>query len=298
MIVKAILEASQMAKIPRRDDGPRTTNVNSMSPTTLAIHELLAITPPRKKQTRLLLSKKLKKSLAADRLRWQADLISKAFHAAKTGDQRTVYSVVKTLTGTGVRKTKFKQPTLDAKGAPILTWDEQATHWGNWLKAKFEPSTAERERTMPTLKPLQLIPGTDGRDPYEDMPATEMILAVLDSFQEDTATGVDHIQGSVFRHSAPLRAAMVGLIQDIWVTETVPRKMSEAEVFFLFKNKGSINDRAAYRPISLLTAAYKSFTKILMLQLTATIDGHLSKSWQRRIQIYRDKDSTPQNVSP
>ncbi|KAH7721656.1 protein F28E10.3 [Aphelenchoides avenae] len=87
------------------------------------------------------------------------------------------------------------------------------------------------------------------------------------------APGPDGITVETFKSSGPyLWKALAKLFMHCLKTGTVPVRWKDSKTVMFFK-KGNPEDIANYRPICLLSAIYKVFTKTILNRLTETLDS-------------------------
>ena len=71
------------------------------------------------------------------------------------------------------------------------------------------------------------------------------------------------------------QAALLRVLNQAFLTATIPDDWHEAIVVEIYKGKGPLTDPSSYRPISLLCTSYKLFAKIIHTRLQAAIDDRL-----------------------
>lgn len=101
--------------------------------------------------------------------------------------------------------------------------------------------------------------------------ATEVEHA-LNSISKGKAPGPDGITNDTLKAGGePLWRRVADLFNDILNTEQIPQQWRESRTVLLHK-KGDTEELKNYRPISLLSALYKLFTKVLLNRITPTLD--------------------------
>ena len=78
---------------------------------------------------------------------------------------------------------------------------------------------------------------------------------------------------------------------DAWTSQSIPQQWQTALVVEIYKGKGALDDPNNYRPISLLSAAYKLLARILQQRLTCTGGKH---SCSQQVTGQLEKVSPPQ----
>ena len=71
------------------------------------------------------------------------------------------------------------------------------------------------------------------------------------------------------------RKALLHMFNNIYSTGHTPTEWNLATVVEIYKGKGSHTDPEMYRPISLLSTAYKLFARLLHARLEAAVDHKL-----------------------
>ena len=71
------------------------------------------------------------------------------------------------------------------------------------------------------------------------------------------------------------RTYLLNLLNDAWTSQSIPQEWQTALVVEIYKCKGALDDPNNYRPISLLSTAYKLLARILQQRLAAGLDQHL-----------------------
>jgi len=112
-------------------------------------------------------------------------------------------------------------------------------------------------------------------------PVTQKELSlILAKVKNNKAPGPDDIPAEAFKWLNPQnREHLIQLFNTILSTGKIPKAWKLATVVEIYKGKGSPTDPEMYRPISLLSTAYKLFARILQTRLEATVD-HLIRPTQ------------------
>ncbi len=143
------------------------------------------------------------------------------------------------------------------------------------------PSTAE-----PYAPPPQLLPEENQARPEEPFDDVDL-AAVWKTIPVGKAAGTDGIMGEAFayggRHARTLFKTLCNRIYKEGME--IPQDWKTALIVPVYKNKGSDQDIANYRPIALTCCARRIYERLVLRKLQASLD-HLSK-WQRGFRMHR-----------
>ncbi|XGW22066.1 hypothetical protein V3C99_004770, partial [Haemonchus contortus] len=112
--------------------------------------------------------------------------------------------------------------------------------------------------------------------PYEEPPAIlkSEVANAIRSMKKGTAPGLDNIPADLLRSgSTALHTLLAEHFNHYLKLKRIPGQWKESKTILLFK-KGQREDISNYRPISLLSVVYKSFTKILLNRMERTLDEY------------------------
>ena len=91
----------------------------------------------------------------------------------------------------------------------------------------------------------------------------------------EKSTGIDEISIELFKASPEAIQELRNLIASFWEKETFPEDWYQGLFVNIYKNKGNKNDPANYRPICLLSHAYKAFAIIVLGRIRDAVDVEL-----------------------
>uniref|UniRef100_A0A7I4YM96 Reverse transcriptase domain-containing protein n=1 Tax=Haemonchus contortus TaxID=6289 RepID=A0A7I4YM96_HAECO len=112
--------------------------------------------------------------------------------------------------------------------------------------------------------------------PYEEPPAIldSEVANAIRSMKKGTAPGLDNIPADLLRSgSTALHTLLAEHFNHYIRLKRIPQQWKESKTVLLFK-KGQREDISNYRPISLLSVVYKSFTKVLLNRVERILDNY------------------------
>ncbi|XGW09915.1 hypothetical protein V3C99_011857 [Haemonchus contortus] len=112
--------------------------------------------------------------------------------------------------------------------------------------------------------------------PYEETPAIldSEVANAIRSMKKGTAPGLDNIPADLLRSgSTALHTLLAEHFNQYLRLKRIPQQWKESKTILLFK-KGQREDISNYRPISLLSVVYKSFTKALLNRVERILDEY------------------------
>ncbi|KAI8493868.1 hypothetical protein Bbelb_282150 [Branchiostoma belcheri] len=160
---------------------------------------------------------------------------SEAEEAAKKNDARTLYRIVRELTGTW---NSSSVPVKDKSGKTLLTTEEQDLRWMEHFQ---EP--IRREETAEAIKALK----------------------------NNKAAGLDEISAEMLKHGGESTVEMLTrLMNRCWQEGQVPRDWQDGVIVKLPK-KGDLSDCNNWRGITLLSIPGKVFCAVLLRRLKKAV---------------------------
>ena len=208
------------------------------------------------------LSKQIKKAARTDKTNWLKEQLE---HSAQCISAKDKWQWIKRL----------KQPYTgksialkDLNGKLVNTF-AQAETFGEYLEQKHwgNPHQHYTGSTLPIHEhsPVNMNPVT-----------LKELRPLIQKMKNNKATGPDNIPAEAFKWlTHPNLEHIITLFNQILSTGTLPTAWSEAVVVEIYKGKGSHTDPEMYRPISLLSTAYKLFARLLQSRLETAIDHKL-----------------------
>ena len=181
------------------------------------------------------------------------------------GDSKTVYQIVKRLGGR--YNSHVTRPTSMDNGDIITDNDAALAEWCTFMEARFKKAAID------TDEPLEDIP-SDGRDQCFTREVFETCAKHSKALR---ATNEDDVPNEAYKLSDTAQEELYNLCKRIWIEEEVPRDLVTCIFVMIFK-KGSQDDKWNYRPIGLLSHAYKMLSRLILTQIQSTIEKFLPES--------------------
>ena len=146
---------------------------------------------------------------------------------------------------------------------------DHAELFGSYLSGKHwaAPSQPPPQCTTPIGPPVQfdLSPFTEGE-----------LNRALRRAKKHKSAGPDDAPTEFWQWLDPDgRRALLALFNRCWSTATSPTSWQVARIAEIYKGKGSPTDPEMYRPISLLSTAYKIYTRLLHGRLSLAVEHKL-----------------------
>jgi len=208
--------------------------------------------------------KEVKSRCRVDKETWFGEKLAEAETAAGRGDSKTLYRVVKELSG----KATQKLPINDADGKPLKTQEEQAKRWKEHFQTILncnEPDDIQDLNTGYT-KTLNIEVG--------DI-TTEEVIRAIKKLKNGKSAGVDGIQAELLKNGGDeLVKKMTTLCNQVWKSEQVPRDWKDGIIIPLPK-KGDLKDCNNWRGITLLSVPGKVMAGIILERIKTAIDCSL-----------------------
>ena len=107
------------------------------------------------------------------------------------------------------------------------------------------------------------------------------------------ATNDDEVPNEAYQDSEVAREELYQLVKQMWQKGEVPRELVTT-VFVMIYKKGDKNDKWNYRPIGLLSHAYKILSKLILLKIQPIIEKMLPDNQCG----FRAKRSTVDSMTP
>jgi len=208
------------------------------------------------------LHKQIRKQAKKDKTQWLKDQVEVSAKAPSAKEKWVwIKRLRKDFTGKSVA-------LRDSQGKVVNTM-QQAETFAQYLENKHW-STPLTDYTGPTT-PIT------GPNPVNMDPITVPELnKTLRKVKNGKATGPDTIPAEFFKWlTEPNKQHLLSLFNNILLTGITPTEWHMANVVEIYKGKGSHTDPEMYRPISLLSTAYKLFARIIQSRLEAAIDPFL-----------------------
>lgn len=140
-----------------------------------------------------------------------------------------------------------------------------------WMRHFQKLLNREEEETDETKEDIEY------NEEEVETPSKEEILETIDKMKNGKAPGVDGIEMELIKHGGEvLRERICDIIRKVWEEERMPEEWSEGEVVVVRK-KGSADECANYRGITLLGSTYKVVTTLLHNRLIEHTKENMSE---------------------
>ncbi|CAH1266795.1 Hypp3576 [Branchiostoma lanceolatum] len=211
------------------------------------------------------LDRQVKKSCRTDKRQWLEKKSSEAEEAAKKNDSRTLYRIVRELTGTG---NSPSVPVKDKNGKTLLTTEEQDLRWREHFQETLNQPNPDTLFDF-AAEPVETLEVCE--EPIRREETEEAIKAL----KNNKAAGLDEISAEMLKHGGETTEEMLTqLMNRCWQDEQVPRDWRDGVIVKLPK-KGDLSDCNNWRGITLLSIPGKVFCAVLLKRLKKAVDCKL-----------------------
>ena len=190
------------------------------------------------------------------------------------GDVKAVHRLA------GVLQGKWKRGSTniakDKDGKILTTEEERLAVFKAFYEVKF--ASAPSISTDIVSTPIDILPGRD--EPPEInllAPTLKEVEMAVKCLSNEKSTGIDEIPIELFKASPEAIKELHNLITSLWEKEAFPDDWYQELFVNIYKNKGNKNDPANYRPICLLSHAYKAFAIIVLERIRDTVDVRIKE---------------------
>ena len=193
------------------------------------------------------LHNEVKRNARKDKRDYVENMATEAQVAADKGDSRTVYKIIRTLTG-GIAN---KSSTIKDKNGRILTTEkEQLKRWAEYFEETLNRPDPEETANFTDVNIHFEMP----RGPILEQEITEAIKKT----KSNRAPGEDRITAEMLKADPKLGAqTLAGIFNKVWNEEKVPDSWKRGIIIKLPK-KGDLNVCENWRGINLLSVPGKS----------------------------------------
>ena len=196
-----------------------------------------------------------------DKQQWYDSKASEAEEAANKGDHKSLYRIVKELTGQRTQSQQIKM----ADGRFARSHDELVNRWRDHFQAVLncpDPTTTlDMDDTQASVQlPISV-------DPISE---EEVILAIKQS-KNGKSAGVDGIQLELLKYSDAAVPYLTDLCNMVWQQERAPADWKNGIIIPLPK-KGDLSDCGNWRGITLLSVPGKLFSRVLLNRMQDAVD--------------------------
>ena len=213
-----------------------------------------------------LADKAVKKSCRNDKKTWIEDKGREAEEAAGKNDSKTLYRIVRELTGIS---SNSSVPLKSKQGETLLTEREQAARWVEHFNEVLNQPISDdlfdysKEDVIGTINVS-----------LSDIDEDEISKAV-NKLKKNKAAGLDGIPAELLQYGGEAVVKELSqLFNTIWHTEDVPNEWRQGVIVPLPK-KGCLSDCNNWRGITLLSVPGKVFCSVLLNRLQKEVDALL-----------------------
>ena len=210
--------------------------------------------------------KAVKRSCRKDKSKWLEQKEAEAQEAANKNDTRTLYKIVKELTGGGRNSAV---PVKGKDGNVITTSEEQHQRWIEHFKDVLnqpDPESPMDFGSEPKQESLQVDTG--------DISEDEVKRAVA-RLKNNKAAVADLITAELLKHGGPdTIKALTNLLNACWQYQKVPNDWRNGVIVKLPK-KGNLADCNNWRGVTLLSVPGKVLCSVLLDRLRDVVDTRL-----------------------
>jgi exonuclease III len=267
----AILEAAAASLIPERSTklqkpyiSARTTDLVKLRASEFSKLNGMPPTNAVKKFWK----RKIAHSLHDDYKTYVAEIILKMETADKRGHSRELHRLRKKLQGSTSRASS--NLTTDGHNNMLVTEGARLERFRMYNEIKFRapPDRAIIQTNVPINRLVTA--------PREDALTDDECLAGIAKLPNFKSPGVDEIPIELIRNSPEAISELVSIMQLIWTTKRMPTDWTTGVVVNIYKNKGSKDDPSSYRPICLLSHAYKAFAVVILNRIKVHVDARIA----------------------
>ncbi|KAI8491212.1 hypothetical protein Bbelb_308450 [Branchiostoma belcheri] len=207
--------------------------------------------------------RRVKKSCRADKRHWLDKKSAEAEEAAKKNDSRTLYRLVRELSGNW---NNSSVPVKDKSGKTLLTTEEQDQRWVEHFQETLNQPTPDTLYDFGTEETAEQL------DVCEEPVRKEETEEAIKAMKSNKAAGLDEISAEMLKHGGDCTVEMLTrLMNRCWQEGQVPRDWQEGVIVKLPK-KGDLSNCNNWRGITLLSIPGKVFCAVLLRRLKKAVD--------------------------
>ncbi|XP_019618826.1 PREDICTED: uncharacterized protein LOC109465826 [Branchiostoma belcheri] len=179
------------------------------------------------------LDRQVKKSCRADKRHWLDKKSAEAEEAAKKNDSRTLYRLVRELSGNW---NNSSVPVKDKSGKTLLTTEEQDQRWVEHFQETLNQPTPDTLYDFGTEETAEQL------DVCEEPVRKEETEEAIKAMKSNKAAGLDEISAEMLKHGGDCTVEMLTrLMNRCWQEGQVPRDWQEGVIVKLPK-KGDLSN--------------------------------------------------------
>jgi Reverse transcriptase (RNA-dependent DNA polymerase) len=191
--------------------------------------------------------------------------------ANAVGDIIKMHDIAARLQGKG--KQASSNISTDENGTYLVSEVDRLAVWCRYYTRKFS-------HVPVVIAPVQSVPfpsnHSDNILPASDQsPTLKEVETALKQLKSGKSPGIDEIPVELIRSSENAIHSLTEVIQLVWINEKLPHDWSKGLFVNIYKGKGGKNKPVSYRPVCLLSHAYKTLAVIILTRLRDTIDARI-----------------------
>lgn len=165
-------------------------------------------------------------------------------------------------------------PVKASDGSLLTGKGEILNRWKEHFDALLNRHSSIDQSAIDSMEQRPLL------DELAEPPNNKEVAEAIRQLQSGKSPGPDGIPPEVFKEGGPhLMEKLTSLFQVFWEREELPRDLKDANIVYLYKNKGDRSSCDNYRGISLLSIAGKILAKVIITRLTLhLLEGVVSES--------------------
>ena len=212
------------------------------------------------------MDKLVKKKCKRDKSRWFEEKIKEAEKAAQKNDTKTLYRIIKDITGT---QSNTNVPIQDKKGKILGTEEEQNKRWVEHFKEVLNQPDPPTTFDFSNFELRPLLKVTLGKISKKE------VRKAIKALKNNKAAGIDLIFAELLKYGGEeIVNRLTYMFNLIWEQEIVPDNWTKGVVVKLPK-KGNLANCNNWRGITLLSVPGKAFCSILIQRLQNELDTTL-----------------------
>uniref|UniRef100_A0A7I5E8S3 Reverse transcriptase domain-containing protein n=1 Tax=Haemonchus contortus TaxID=6289 RepID=A0A7I5E8S3_HAECO len=212
------------------------------------------------------LDRLVKKSCRDDKNDWLIRKGAEAQYAADHGDSKTLYRIVRELTG---NRSNSNVPIRDKNGRLLSSSDEQNQRWLEYFRDILNQPSPSTTYCFDNTDPVEQLEVNTGYITKEE------VSAAIECLKNRKSPGLDEISAELLKAgSTVVVEKLVKLFNRCWSQGEVPEDWRRGVIVKIPK-KGNLSDCSNWRGITLLSVPGKTFCIVLLRRICTAIDGRL-----------------------
>ena len=210
--------------------------------------------------------KEVKRRCKNDKKQYIERKATEAEEAAKLGDTKLLYRIVKDLSGS----TTQNPPLKLANGKKAKTYEEQTKRWTEHFETILncpEPTLlhdfdSDKDSTTHSLD-INMEPFTE-----------DEVRSAIKRLKNGKAAGIDKVQPELLKYAESVVPRMTELCNMIWENKEIPSDW-QCGIIVPLPKKGDLSDCGNWRGITLLSVPGKVFCSLVLSRIKVAVDNIL-----------------------